>query len=168
MMKDGQTDRWRELNWRRELTPEEMTQLRAWWGAHPESRADWELESELTQALERLPDVPIASNFTARVLDAAARAEAQAARARPFAWAWRWLDWRARWLPKAAWTAVFLTAGLLSVQHVRENHRRAVAKSVLTVSQVAGAASTEILEDFDAIQALNQTPADEELLALFK
>src|SRR4051812_13464337 len=53
---------------RRKLTAEEETQLRAWLAAHPEAQADWDDEALLTQQLERLPNAPLASNFTAQVM----------------------------------------------------------------------------------------------------
>ena len=61
----------RELVWRRKLTEAEHAGLRA----QPETQADLELESRLTEALARLPDAPVPSNFTARVLQAVEREE---------------------------------------------------------------------------------------------
>src|SRR5262245_19120401 len=57
-----------EASWRRKLTAEEEAQLRAWLVAHPEAQADWDEEALLTQQLERLPNAPLASNFTAQVM----------------------------------------------------------------------------------------------------
>ena len=89
----------RELSWRRKLTGAEEAELRAWLAAHPEAQADWEAEAGLNAALGRLPDVPVPSNFTARVLQAAER-EAAAELRRP---GWKWRVWpRLRWLPKVA------------------------------------------------------------------
>src|ERR1700690_4482069 len=59
----------RELVWRRKLTEAERAGLRA----PPETQADLEFESLLTEGLARLPDAPVPSNFTARVLQAAER-----------------------------------------------------------------------------------------------
>src|SRR5215475_10049493 len=61
----------RELNWRRKLTAAEEAQLQAWLSEHPELLADWETEFALSEALGRMPDAPLPSNFTARVLRAA-------------------------------------------------------------------------------------------------
>ena len=46
---------------------------RAHLAAHPEAQADWEAEAGLNDALGRLPDVAVSSNFTARVLQAVER-----------------------------------------------------------------------------------------------
>src|SRR5688572_4554560 len=57
-----------EASWQRKLTAEEEAQVRGWLAAHPEKQGDWEVEVALNQQLERLPNAPLASNFTAQVL----------------------------------------------------------------------------------------------------
>ena len=57
-----------EESWRRRLTPAEEASVRAWLAQHPESKADWELESQVSAALEKLPDVPVPSWSQADVL----------------------------------------------------------------------------------------------------
>jgi len=47
--------------------------LREWLAAHPEAQESLDLETGLTEALRKVPDVPVASNFTARVLQAVER-----------------------------------------------------------------------------------------------
>src|SRR5437763_4884541 len=89
-----------ELSWRSKLAPAEEAQLRSWLEAHPDARAEWEMETALTDALGRLPEAPLASNFTARVLKEVEReadAEARGRTSRPQ----RWYGWL-RWLPRAA------------------------------------------------------------------
>lgn len=158
----------REQSWRRKLSPDETAELRAWLAAHPEARDDWEAEAGLTEVLGRLPDAPLASNFTARVLRAVEReAGVQPRRA---AAGWKQPGWWLKWLPRTAFAAVALTAGLIGVQTVRD-HRRAeeYRQSVAAVSEVASLPSPEILQDFEAIRHLNETPGpDEELLRAFQ
>src|SRR5687767_16025682 len=80
-----------EASWQRKLTAEEQAELRAFLAAHPEAQADWEEEALLTQQLERLPAPPVASNFTAQVmqqLDLEVAREGQASRAAATPW-WR-------------------------------------------------------------------------------
>jgi hypothetical protein len=156
----------REQSWRRRLTSAEETELRAWLAAHPEARADWEAEAGLNAALGGLPDVPVASNFTARVLQAAQ----QAAVAEPHRAEGTWRGWlRLRWLPKAALAAALVGAGLLSYHQVQATHRKKLAESVAAVSAVASLPGPDILKDFDSIRALNPTPApDEQLLAVLQ
>ena len=119
-----------------------------------------------------LPDAPVATNFTARVLQAVDQESATAERARG-ARALGWQGWR-RWLPRMALASVVLGAGLICYHQVSERHvlaarRDELALSVAAVSGVSSLPSPEILKDFEAIRALNQTPPpDEELLALLK
>lgn len=166
MINDSNYEQLRELSWRRKLTAAEEACLAQWLAEHPESQEEWDLEVGLNDSLAGLPDVPVASNFTARVLEAAksgARAQRASERS-PGTAAW-WM----RWLPKAALAAVVLAAGLLSYNHIQATRRAEWALSLSAVSQVPSLPSPEILKDFDAIAALNSTPpADEELLKLMQ
>ena len=90
----------RELSWRRKSSPEEQARLRAWRVAHPDAKGDWEAEAEQTEALSDLPNVPVASNFTARVLQTVER-ENQPRGKEPVRRFWRW-----RWLPRIAVAAL--------------------------------------------------------------
>lgn len=165
MTDDPLYNRLRELSWQRKLTSAEEAQLRGWLAVHPEAQADWESDAGLSELLNRLPDAPLPTNFTARVVrivegDAAATSR------------WRgslWTGWL-RWLPKAAVAVIVLGAGLLSYQQARLDYQRKdLAMSVEAVSEVASLPSPKILEDFDAIRALAPAPAaDDELLALLK
>src|ERR1043166_4926015 len=67
-MTESDYNQLREQSWRRKLSPNEEAELRAWLAAHPEAQADWETEAGLTEVLNRLPNAPVPSNFTARVL----------------------------------------------------------------------------------------------------
>lgn len=156
-------NRLRELSWRGELSPAEQAEVNAWLEAHPESLGEWEVETGLSQGLQRLPNVPVASNFTARAVEAAQRAGSTPARG---AWP-RWLErfGRLKWLPRTAFAAVFLSAGLLAVRQVQD-HRRVekYARSVTVVAEVSSLPSPEILQNFDAIRELPPVEPDEELL----
>ena len=166
MTNDPIYHRLRELSWRRELTGPEAAELRAWLAAHPDAQADWEAEAGLNAALGRLPDVPVPSNFTARVLQAAEQ-EAAAQLRRP---AGAWLAWlRLRWLPKVAFAAIVVGAGLVTYHQFQATHRKNLVESVAAVSAVSSLPSPDILKDFEAIQALNSAPApDEQLLAVLQ
>ena len=156
----------RELSWRRRLTGAEETDLRAWLDAHPEAQADWEAEAGLNAALGTLPDVPVPSNFTARVLQAAERETRAELRRREGKWR-GWL--RLRWLPKAALATALVGAGLFSYHQVKSVQRKQLAESVAAVSAVSSLPGPEILKDFDAIRVSNRAPApDEQLLALLQ
>ena len=166
MSSDPTYNRLRELSWQRKLTGAEEAELRAWLAAHPDAQVDWEAEAGLNAALGRLPDAPVPSNFTARVLQAVEReAAAELRRSEQ-----KWRPWRhLRWLPKAAVAAVILGAGLVSYRHFQAARFAEYAQSVAAVSDVSSLPSPEILKDFDTISALNATPPpDEQLLALLE
>ena len=160
MNKDPLFDHLREQAWRRKLSPGQEAQLSEWLAAHPEAREDWEAELALNEAFGRLPDVPVASNFTARVVQTIELGSAQAKSSTPRRlWSWpRWVRW-------AAACSVIILAGLFGYQrHVREEW----ADSIAMVSRVAPL-SPEILTNFDVICALDRTPApDEDLLKLLQ
>ena len=160
----------RELSWKRKLSPAEEAQLRTWLEAHPEVRADWEVEAGLSDALERLKEPEVPGNFTARVL---AAVEADAARQEwTEGWRQRWRLWNLRWLPRAALASLVLISGLVGLQHyqrAQQEKRVQYARSVAAISDVPSLPSPAILQDFDAIHAMYQsvTP-DEDLLKAFQ
>jgi len=166
MTNDPFPQRFRELSWRRKLSPAEQAQIQAWLTAHPDVLADWEADTRLTEILVRLPDVPVATNFTARVLQGVAAEEARARRKRRFSLAWLR---RIGWAPQTAFALLLLGGGLVYRHHMIVKGRLELANSIEVVSSVVSLPSAEILQDFDAIRALNQEPAaDEQLLSLFQ
>jgi anti-sigma factor RsiW len=155
----------REQSWRRELTSSEDAALRDWLAKHPEAQGDWENEAALNEALRRLPDAPLSSNFTSRVLHAVQReqaAESRRSRRGRMAW-WRRFAWR---LGLAGITGV---AGFFSYEQFYAAHLRAeVRQSIVAVSAVSSLPSAEILENFEAIRLSGTPAADERLLSLFQ
>jgi hypothetical protein len=120
---------------------------------------------ELRELLARLPDAPVPSNFTARVMQAVELEESRRARRwKIFTW-----DWHAI-LPRAAAVAVVvMAAGLAWHQHEMVSHRTALARSVALVANTQPLPSVEALNNFDAIQRMSQPAhADDELLALLQ
>ncbi|MGO8836803.1 MAG: anti-sigma factor family protein [Limisphaerales bacterium] len=151
----------RESGWRRKLTETELAGLRAHLAAHPEARADWEMESALNAALSGLPDAPVPSNFTARVLQAVDREAA-----RPRGWSWNWHGL----VPRVAFAAVVLAfTGLALHHHEMYSQRVALVRSVALVTGGQPLPSPEALENFDAIRRMSRPQhADDELLALMQ
>ena len=157
----------REFMWRRKLSASQETQLRTWLASHPETQADLESEAALNEALDLLPDAPVASNFTSRVLQAI---EVEPQQPQPTRLpAWMALSPFLRWLPRTAVAALVLGIALVSYQHLREAHRIQMARDAAVVSEVASLPNPKVLEDFEAIRAMSQAPpADEELLRLLQ
>ena len=165
-----------EISWRRKLTKSEVAELRAWLADHPEARSNWEGEAGLNALLGELPEAPVASNFTARVLQAAERPSPHSkwiwypAALRPFPR--RLLFWR-RHLPKAAaFATVVLCASLGWLTYHKAATTKQVklaqkARSVATISEFSSMADPEILQNFEAIRQLDSKPAaDKSLFAV--
>jgi hypothetical protein len=118
---------------------------------------------EMRQLLSRLPDAPVSSNFTARVMQAVELEETRHPRRWNFlAWNWHAL------LPRfAVAAAVVLFAGFAFHQYASANRRAGITKSVMLVASAQKLPSLEALQNFDAIQRMSQPArADEGLLAL--
>ncbi len=161
MKNDAFLSRLRESSWRRTLTDAEQAELRAHLAAHPDARADWEMESALNAAFARLPDAPVPSNFTARVLQAVER---EAVRPPAGSWNWQVL------VPRIAFaTVVVALTGLAIHHHEIYSQRVALVKSVALATRGQPVPSPEALENFDAIRRMSQPQhADDELLALMQ
>ena len=166
MKHDPVHERLRETLWRRPLTAAETAELRAWLAAHSGTQADWAAEQQLSRAVRRLADAPVPSNFTARVLQDVERATAASSRPTSAGRSW----WRSLgWLPKLATACAVVGLSVLSLHQYRVVSRERMAQSVAVLAEAGPLPSTDVLQDFDAICRLAQTPpADEELLALMQ
>jgi hypothetical protein len=142
-----------ESLWRRKLTAADRAGLRA----QPER----ELEARLTDALAKIPDAPVSSNFTARVMDAIELVEKQAARSRGWHWNWHSL------FPRVAVAAAILIFAGVSIQRYEVNsHRFNLAKDIAMVAEAQPVPSMDALENLDVIQRMSQSAhADGQLLA---
>lgn len=150
----------RESLWRRQLTGAERANLQA----RPELAAEFELEARLSEMLAQLPEAPVSSNFTARLMQAVELEETRASRRRGFRWSWPPL------LPRlAATAAVLLLVGLTAHHFEVKTQRVALAKKVALIAESQPLPSMEALNNFDIIQRMSQPAhADEELLALMQ
>lgn len=140
--------------WRRKLSDAERTGLR--------TQPELAIEAQLTDALAKIPNAPVASNFTARVMAAIELEEKQAARVHGWHWNWRSL------LPRMAVTAAILVFADIGFQRYETNSQRAaMVKNVAMVTAAQPLPSVEALNNFDAIQRMSQH-ADDQLLALMQ
>ena len=143
----------REALWRRELSAAERA------GLHPHS--ELELEMRLTDALAKIPDAPVPSNFTVRVLDAVEREELRAVRSRGWT-----LNWRLLWPRVAVVAAVLIFAGVSLQRYETHSQRTLLAKNVVRLAGSQPLPSVDALENLDAIQRMSQSVrADGDLLA---
>jgi hypothetical protein len=120
------------------------------------------LQNELRELLSRLPDAPVSSNFTNRVLQAIELEDSRTQKSVP-RWNWHSL------LPRVAFPAVAIMFAGLSLHHYEvANQRTDLAQSV---ARVAGPQSPDVeaLKNFDVIQRMSQPQrADDQLLALMQ
>jgi hypothetical protein len=157
--------RLREASWRRELTDAERAELRAYLAEHPEAQTDWEAETGLNAGLKQLPNAPVSSNFTSRVLQAVERESVAAGRERPRTMTRIW--WWRVFAPRTAVALVVIGAGWFGYERYRVEQRNKLVTGLALVATVESPPSAEVLENFEAIRCLSATPAaDEELLAL--
>jgi hypothetical protein len=122
------------------------------------------IQKELRELLSRLPDAPVASNFTARVMHQIDLEESRRSRKRNF-----FFNWHA-FLPRAAVAAAAIVFAGLAFHHYEiYNQRVQVAKSVALVAEAQSLPSVDALKNFAVIQRMGQPQhADEELLALMQ
>jgi hypothetical protein len=118
------------------------------------------LQNELRHLLSRLPDAPVASNFTARIMQAVELEESRKSR-----------KWNFNWhslLPRVAFAmGVVLFAGVTFQHHELNARRVALAQSVAMVARTQSLPNMDALKNFDAIQRMSQSAhADEEILAM--
>jgi hypothetical protein len=119
-------------------------------------------QRQMRGLLTRLPDVPVASNFTARVMQTIELDAMRESRWRLFGWHWRAI------IPRtAAATVIVGLASFTIYQHEIYVQQVALAKSTREMVASQPMPSVEALKNFDAIQRMGQTAhPDNELLAL--
>lgn len=170
---------------RHRLTPDEEAQLEAYFLENPEAQALWEEDVRVSQLLHHLPDAPVASNFTAQVLALAAREQQSQRGTRWWRFGWSML-WPAHRMRALGFATLLLFLASLGYHQYRMSTRAEVARSVAEVFTMLSALSErpvserpassepatmalptlEMLENFEAIQRLDQVPiqVDVELL----
>jgi len=167
-MNDVRNEELVRLSFRRELTPEEESRLEKYFVENPQARAQWEQERALSRAVQSLPDVPVSSNFTSRVL---AQVDLELARdERRKTKSWLKVLW-----PKVGWGVAALALAFLAYRYEeryeeRVKQRDRVAKALSEASKLAGDLKRmhgpDELQDFKAINWLREAPmsSDDELL----
>lgn len=146
-----------EIASHRKLKRSEEEAVQQFLSEHPEEQGRWEEEQRLNQCLRALPDVPVSSNFSARVISEVA-AQARPAGRRIMRPDW---IWSGRWArPAMAFSLVVLVlAGAgLNIRRTNQVHER--AESIAAMSRVAGLPPVDLLQDFEAIQRLSQAPRE--------
>lgn len=160
-MKDVRNDELIRLSLKPELSAEDEARLEKFLAASPTARATWEEERALSRALQSLPDVPVSSNFTSRVMQAIDLEEKREERAK------RSRGWLHALWPRLSWGVAALLLTLFGFYEWRVSKRIQLAQDVALVSKdVSKLPSAEVLQDFEAVNLLRQVSAtsDDELL----
>ena len=145
----------------RDLTDAELAKLEHWLAANPDEQDAW---AALERLLVALPDAPVATNFTARVLDKVRRAEATG-QALGQAWWRKLLASQFRPIQIAAAAALVIVIGGVGYQSHLNQSRAEMAAAVASIAEF----TPGFLADFEAIEAIAQAdPIDEELWAALK
>ena len=145
----------------RDLTDGELARLERWLAANPADQAEWEA---LDHLLATLPDTPVATNFTARVLDEVRCAET-AHPALGQAWWQRLLAPQFRPVQIAAAATLAMVIGGVGYQSHLNQSRAEMAASIASIAEFPPG----FLADFEAIGAVAQADViDEELWAALK
>jgi anti-sigma factor RsiW len=123
-------------------------------------RETYDAEAGLEHLLDRVPNIPVSSNFTSLVLQVVRQEQRhRAGSATP----WR----RFRFARLATGLAVVAVAGVLSIQQYRKAERQEMVRSVASFTDMAAVMSPEqkpglVFQDFEAIQRLT-VPSESDL-----
>lgn len=161
-----------ETAWQRPLAADELARVERWCQLHPERRKEVELDLAASSALHGLPEVEVPSNFMARVWSEVDRSEALAStpeiKVRSRATGWNLASLLRASFPRfAAATLIVVGGGTLGWQGYRSNQRTEVAAGVTQVMQASSIPDPEMLQVFDTLQVMVETPTavDVDLLA---
>ena len=134
------------------LSPEEKARWQISLTGQPETLARLEEEIALNRLLRAVPEAPVSSNFTARVMQLVEREHWK--QSTPVLLRF-WADYVAfSWGRKLAFASMVLLLGLVSYQQYQLSARRELAKSILRVSNVLPAA--DVIEGFSAMDGLRR------------
>lgn len=149
-----------EISWRRPLTEAEQAELRAWLLTHPEAQTEVEVDAALSAALVKLPNAPLPSNFTARVLQTIER---EASRERVVVES----PWWRMWLPRFAVALVVVGGGFFAWQN-QASKQQELTNAARQVANTELFSDPSVLTDFEVIASLSpaESVADEGLLAM--
>ena len=149
------------IRWIRELNDREQDRLERLLSADPKWKDQWQEDMAILAAVLRLPDVPVASNFTSRVVAALPCAPDESSPALLLPPKRIWFR-RLTWAPK--WCLGFGFATLLALAVFYGEYRRAksmqLVESLTVVTESKTAPTMEESQHFEFIQELAPVPLE--------
>lgn len=158
-----------ESSWRAKSNAADEARLHEHFALHPEARAAWAEETELTSLLSKVSAPAVSTNFTSLVMQRIDREE-QKHRSNPFEFLNRHF-FRFAIGRSVAFAVILLGVGVVTYQQYLVREREHVADSVARLSTAADIPSLDnsakIWRDFESINRMSKTSgeADLELLA---
>ena len=147
--------------WIRELNGRERDRLARFLSADPKRKARWEEDMAVLEAVRHLPDVPVASNFTSRVLAALPCAPDESVPDLLSPSKRSWFP-RLDWAPK--WGLGFGFAAILALAVFYGEYRRAksmrLVESLTVITESKTAPTMEESQHFEFIQELAPVPLE--------
>ncbi|MDB6058583.1 MAG: hypothetical protein JWO95_2427 [Verrucomicrobiales bacterium] len=149
----------KEKSWVEPLSAAERAELRNYLSANPELQQEWDEEASLTTVLNRLPNVPVSSNFTSLVMQAVKRVDVETERKQTRSF------WRFGWLPKFGIAIAMLCLGTFSFHEYQVTTRAKLAADVKEFAESAPIPQVDWLKNFDTIEQMSKVQvADNDLL----
>ena len=149
------------IRWIRELNGWEQGRLARLMSADPKWKARWEEDMAVLAAVRRLPDVPVASNFTSRVVAALPCAPDESGPALLLPPKRSWFR-RLSWAPK--WGLGFGFAAMLALAVFYGEYKRAksmrLVESLTVITESETAPTMEESKHFEFIQELAPVPLE--------
>lgn len=164
MNQDPVFQRLKEIGWRRALTTKEQAELNAWLVAHPEAQAEVTAEAALNTSLARTRDIPVPSNFTARVLDAIHQEAPKKAQAKTASSS----HWWTVFLPRLAVASAVVIAVVIGYRHDLAVKQTELTEAAKQIAEAQTLSDISVMEDFETIRTLDSVTVtvDENLLAM--
>jgi len=162
-MNEEKNQTWQQIVWRRRRSPEEDKNLQDLRRADPSLDLEIAQDERLTGLISSIRNVPVSSNFTARVMHEARRS------ATPLVVRTGWSDLHRRWIARLSFAALALFLGIFSFQQYQSTRRHELARNIAAISEAAALPPIEWLQDFEIIRNMGNPPViDDELIALMQ
>ncbi len=159
MNQDSKYDDLLATRWIRELRPDEQAALERLFAEQASYRAQWEEDVAIIEGVDRLPDIPVSTNFTSQVMQSLAR-RVDGASEKPSEE--KTIRWWARlgFVPRLGVGFALVLAVFGSFLQYKQGDSSKMAESLVLVTESETVPSLEELQHFEAIQMLAQVPVD--------